>query len=206
VSEIFQSAQNFWAKLKTFLNLYKVPKIIRQHKILQSVQKFWAAMIFFNPYDLPMHPENSKNRLKSFLGSWERFPWIFSSIKLFQGYQSFNQKWNISNLYNLPKIFGQKNILKLLKKCQVSWKTFLKNSQECPEILSSTGKKIPKFPQTAQTFWVVWENPLMWTVQQRVKLTPSYEFYFIHVCLFLYFNHFDPRIKEGLNGIKIYAY
>jgi hypothetical protein len=41
----------------------------------------------------------------------------------------------------------------------------------------------------------------MWTVQQRVKWTPSY--YFICVCLFLYFNHFNPPIKEGLNGIKI---
>jgi hypothetical protein len=61
VSGIFQSAQKFWAKMKNFLNLYKVPKIIRQHQIFQSVQKFWAAMIFFNPYDLAMHPENSKN-------------------------------------------------------------------------------------------------------------------------------------------------
>ncbi len=130
----------------------------------------------------------------------KKSPKSFQASSLFQVAKVLSRNETSQTYIICPKISGTTKILKLPKKFQVSWKTFLKNSPECPKILSSMGKKMPKFPQAAQTFWPVWENPLMWKVQQRVKLTPSY--YFIRVCLFLYFNHFNPPIKEGLNGIK----
>jgi hypothetical protein len=67
VSGIFQSAQKFWAKMKFFLNLYKGPKIIRQHKLnFPKCPKVLGSNEFFNPYDLAMHPEFPKTTLKVF--------------------------------------------------------------------------------------------------------------------------------------------
>ncbi len=193
--------KNFGQKWKISSTFIRCPKLSGSIKFSKVSKSFGQQWFFSTLMILPCILKIPKTDLKFSRILRKNSPKSFQASSLFEGTKVLSKNETFPTYIICPKFAGRKKILKLPKKIQVSWKTFLKNSRECPKFLSSTGKKIPKFPQTAQTFLVGWENPLMWTVQQRVKITPSY--YFIHVCLFLYFNHINPRIKEGLNGLKI---
>jgi hypothetical protein len=65
------------------------------------------------------------------------------------------------NLYNLPKIIGQKKILKLPNFFLSILENNSQNFSRMPSFFGQHGK-IPKFPQAAQSFGLVWKTLLQY--------------------------------------------
>jgi hypothetical protein len=83
--------------------------------------------------------------------------------------------------------------------------TFLRNFPECPIFLGSMEKKFISFPNLL----IVWNTPQNeqfnegWIILHQTIFSVPFARRAQGLVYSLYFSHFNPQIKRGLNEIKI---
>ncbi len=123
---------NFWAIQINFLNL--PPKIRHLGNIFLN---FFANCL-------------------NFLASLENYSELFPCCLIFL--RRNEKKFNLFNMFGIIK---QYKIPQLHNFFQASWNFFVRNFPKCPIFFGAAWEKNPKFPQAAQTVWIVWKTLLL---------------------------------------------